>query len=76
MNISSYVVGNSNDKNYFLPKFLLTNAQVSRLCKAFANNSLANIKLSKFQLHKTGQSGDFLETFMTFTKNWVAFNRK
>ena len=76
MNISSYVVGNSNDKNYFPPKILLTNAQVSRLCKAFANNSLANIKLSKFQLHKTGQSGEFLETFMAFTKNWVAFNRK
>ena len=76
MNISSYAVGNSNDENYFRPKFLLTNTQVLRLRKAFANNSLVNIKLSKFQLHKTGQSGDFLETFMTFTKNWVAFNRK
>ena len=30
------------------------------LCKAFANNSLANIKLWKTQLHKIGQSGGFL----------------
>ena len=36
---------------------LLTNTQV---CKAFANNSSANIKSSKTQLHKTGQSGGFL----------------
>ena len=34
--------------------------QVSKLCKAFANDSSANIKLSKTQLHKIGQSGGFL----------------
>ena len=33
---------------------------VSKLRKAFANNSLANIKLSKTQLHKIGQSGGYL----------------
>ena len=38
---------------------LLTNTQVSRLCKAFTSNSSANIKLSKTQLHKIGQSGGF-----------------
>ena len=31
-----------------------------RLREAFANNSLTNIKWSKAQLHKTGQSGVFL----------------
>ena len=36
---------------------LLTNTQVSKLRKAFANGSSANTKLSKTQLHKTGQSG-------------------
>ena len=30
-----------------------------RLCKAFASNSSANIKLSKTQMHKIGQSGGF-----------------
>ena len=35
------------------------NTQVSRLCKAFANNSSANIKLPKTQLYKIGQSGGF-----------------
>ena len=44
--ISSKVVGYSNDENKFPHILLLTNAQVSGL-KAFANNSSANIKLSK-----------------------------
>ena len=38
----------------------MTNTQLWRLHKAFANNSSANIKLSKTHLHKTGQSGGFL----------------
>ena len=38
----------------------LTNTQVSRLRKAFANNSSANTKFSKTQLHKIEQSGGFL----------------
>ena len=29
-------------------------------CKAFSNASSANIKLSKTQVHKIGQSGGFL----------------
>ena len=39
-------------KNNFPHKFLLTNTQVLRLRKAFANNSSANTELSKTQLHK------------------------
>ena len=57
LKISSNVVGDSNDENNFLPKLLLTKTQVSKLCKAFSNNSSANIKSSKTQLHKIGQSG-------------------
>ena len=38
----------------------LSNSQVSRLSKAFANNSSADIKLSKTQLRKIGKSGGFL----------------
>ena len=37
-------VDDSNDENNFSRKLLLTNKQVSRLHKAFANNSSANIK--------------------------------
>ena len=59
LKIPSNVVGDSNDENNFPHKLLLTNTQVSRLCKAFANNSSANIDLSKTQLHKIGQSGGF-----------------
>ena len=41
-------------------KLLLTNTQVSKLPKAFANNSSSNIKSSKTQLHKIVKSGVFL----------------
>ena len=44
-------LGDSIDENNFPHILLLTNTQVPRLCKAFANNSPANIKLSKTQLH-------------------------
>ena len=31
-----------------------------KFCKAFANNSSPNIKLSKTQLHEIGQSGEIV----------------
>ena len=75
--ISLNVAGDSNDENNFPHKLLLTNTRVSKLCKTFANGSLANIKLSKTQLHKIGHSGGFLGRLLeTITKNWIAFNRK
>ena len=41
--------------------------------KAFANNSSANIKLSKTQLHKTGKSGGFLSRlFWTLLKTGLS----
>ena len=43
---------------------LLTNTQAPKLRKAFANNSSANIKLSKTQLHKIGQPGVFLDRIL------------
>ena len=46
-------------KILFIHPLLLTNTQVLKLCKAFANNSSANIKLSKAQLHKIRQSQGF-----------------
>ena len=60
LKLSSNVVSNSNDENNFPHKLLLTNTQFLRLRKAFANFLSANIKLSKTQLHKIGQSGVFL----------------
>ena len=56
----SNVVGDSNDENNFLHKLLLTNTQVSKLRKAFANASSANIELPKTKLHNIGQLGRFL----------------
>ena len=45
LKISLTVVGDSNDENNSLRKFLLTFEQVSKLRKAFANNCSANIRL-------------------------------
>ena len=60
LKLSSNVVSDSNDEDNFSYKLLLTNAQVSKLRKAFANGSSANLKLSKTYLHKIRQSGGFL----------------
>ena len=59
MKISSNFVDDSNDDNNF-PHNLLLNTPVSKLCKAVANGSSANIKLSNTQLHKIRQSGGIL----------------
>ena len=45
---------------HFPHKLLLTNTKVSKLRKAFANNSLANIKLLKSQGNLENFSVDFL----------------
>ena len=63
LNLSSIIVRDSNNENNCLIQ-LLTNTQVLKLCKAFANNSSANIKLSKTQLHKIVQSRGFLGRFL------------
>ena len=47
LNLSSILIRNSNDKTNFLHKLLSTDTQVLKICKAFANGSLANIKFSK-----------------------------
>ena len=60
LKIPSNVVDGSNNEHNFSHKLLSTNNQVLRLCKAFANGSSANIKLSKTQLRKRGQSGGYL----------------
>ena len=49
-----------NNETNFPHKLLLTEKQVSSLRKSFANNSSADIKLSKTQLSKMIQSGGFL----------------
>ena len=45
--LKSDIISNSNDKTNFAHKCLLSNRQVAKLCKAFANISSTDIKLSK-----------------------------
>ena len=64
LNFPSTMVGNFNGETYFLHRLLLTNRHVLRLSKDFVNSSSANIKLSKTQLYKIGQSGGFLSRLL------------
>ena len=58
LRLSSSIIGDG--KRIFPHKLLLTNRQVANLRKAFANHSSTDIKLSKTQLYKMIQSGEFL----------------
>ena len=55
LEISWNISGESNYEKNFPHKLLLTNTKTSKLRKAFANGSSANIKLWKTELHKIGQ---------------------
>ena len=50
LNLSSNLIGSSNDETNFPYKLLLTNTQVSKIRIAFANDSLANMRFSRTQL--------------------------
>ena len=50
--LSPNMICDSNDQTNFPHELLLTEIQVSSICKAFANNSSVDIKFSKAQLSK------------------------
>ena len=52
LNLSSNLIGNSIDESNFPYKLLLTNTQVPKIRKTFANGSSTNIAFSKTQLSK------------------------
>ena len=64
LKFKSNILGNSYDEIDFPHKLLLTDRQVSKLSKYFANNSSGNIKLSKTQLSKVVQSRGFLDKIL------------
>ena len=59
-----------DNETIFPYELLLTNRQVSRLRKVFANNSSTNIKLSKSQLSKMIQSEGFLGRLLRSLLKW------
>ena len=64
LNLSSNMIGSSNDETDFPHKLLLTNIQVSKIHKAFTNGSSANIKFSKTQLSNMIQLGGFISDIL------------
>ena len=62
LRLSSNMIGNSDDETNFPHKLLLINRQVANnLRTAFVNYLSTDIKLSKTQLFKIEQSGEFLD---------------
>ena len=62
------MIGNLDDETNFPDKLLLTNRQVGNICKAFANHTSTDIKLSKAQLTKM-QKGGFLRFLAPLLKS-------
>ena len=58
------MIGDSNGETSFPHNLSLTDTQVSKLHKVFANDSLTNIKLSKTRLSKIIHLGWFLDSFL------------
>ena len=63
MNLPSNLIRNSNDEPNLPHKILLTETQVSKICKAFANGSSANMEFSKTHLSKMMQPGRCIGIF-------------
>ena len=54
------MMGDSSYETNFTNKLLLTDRQVSKPCKEFANNLSVNVKLSTIQISKKVQPGRFI----------------
>ena len=77
--LSTNLIGDSNDENNFPYKLLLTNVQVPKTLKTFANVSSANTKFSKTQLSEIVLLGIFLfstgttgNPLMLLAKNFIS----
>ena len=60
LRLSSNMIGKSDDETNIPHKLFLTNRQVTNIRRAFAKHTSTDIKLSKTQLSKMIQSGEFL----------------
>ena len=63
LNLSSNLIGSSNDETNFPHELLLTDTQVSKICKGCTNVSPAHIKFPRTQLSKIVQE-EFFETYL------------
>ena len=75
LNLSSNLIGHFNDEINFSHRLLLTDTQVSKICKTFANDSSVNIKFSKTGLSKIAQLASvwllLLLTLLIHVKNFL-----
>ena len=67
------MIGDSNDQTNSPDKLWLTETELSRLGKAFANDSSANTNFSKTRLSEMVQLGGFLFPFDTTMRPALGF---
>ena len=67
LKFSKLLIRNYNHEINFPHKILLTDTQVSKLCKAFSNGLSANKKFLKIELSNMIQSGEFLTDMSRIT---------
>ena len=72
LKLASNVFVDFNDETNFSHKLLLTNTQISNICKAFAYDLSDNVKFSKTQLSKMLQpGGSFIDSVMSFSNKLI-----
>ena len=72
LKLPSNVFVDFNDETNFSHKLLLTNTQISNICKAFAYDLSDNVKFSKTQLSKMLQpGGSFIDSVMNFSNKLI-----
>ena len=75
-NLSSNVIGSSDDETNFLYILFSINTKASRLLKGFANGLSANIKVLKTQLFKMMQLGGIIRECFTIIGITASTRRK
>ena len=76
LNLSSNIIGDSNDENNFPHNLLLANTQVSRLRKAFSNGSSWFKMVQNLITQNRTRTRIFRKTSRTITKTRITFNGK
>ena len=69
------MIGNSTDEINFPHKLLLTDTQIKKIRKVFANGSSANIKFSNTQLSKMVQAGGFMSLVPLYGSSDPSFRK-
>ena len=64
LRLSPNMIGDSDDETNFPHKLLLTDRQISNICKSFADNSSVELNFQKLSYQKGYNQEDFLVNYL------------